>query len=73
MAYIMRIDTMKYKDHKNISRKNWEPGTMDDYMHAINGISRRLRSEREVLWQSSVILFILQPDPKEGIIIYWSL
>lgn len=51
MAYIMRIDTMKYKDHKNISRKNWEPGTMDDYMHAINGISRRLRSEREVLWQ----------------------
>lgn len=37
MVYIMRIDTTKYKDHKNISRKNWEPGTMDDYMHAING------------------------------------
>lgn len=32
MAYIMRIDTTKYKDHKNISRKNWEPGTMDDYI-----------------------------------------
>ena len=33
------------------SKKNWEPGTLNDYMLAINGITRTLHSMREVMWQ----------------------
>lgn len=33
------------------SKKNWEPGTRNDYMLAINGISRTLYNMREVMWQ----------------------
>lgn len=48
--YKMVINTDKYICDK-CSRKNWEPGTRNDYMLAINGITRTLYSMREVIWQ----------------------
>ena len=33
------------------SKKNWEPGTRNDYMLAINGSTRSLHNMREVMWQ----------------------
>lgn len=46
----MRINTDAYKLSR-CSKKNWEPGTRNDYMLAINGIERTLCNLREVLWQ----------------------
>lgn len=48
--YKMRIDTSSYKCAA-CSKENWEPGTRNDYMLAINGITRTLNSMREVMWQ----------------------
>ena len=48
--YKMVINTDEYKCAA-CSRKNWEPGTRNDYMMAINGVTRTLYSLREVLWQ----------------------
>lgn len=48
--YRMTINTDSYKC-KRYSKKNWEPGTRNDYMIAINGIKRTLNSMREVMWQ----------------------
>lgn len=48
--YKMTINTDEYVCGK-CSKKNWEPGTRNDYMLAINGITRTLYSMREVLWQ----------------------
>lgn len=48
--YKMRIDTESYKC-RECSKKNWEAGTRNDYMVAINGITRTLYSIREVVWQ----------------------
>lgn len=48
--YKMIVNTDEYKCAA-CSRKNWEPGTRNDYMLAINGITRTLYSLREVLWQ----------------------
>lgn len=48
--YKMRINTDKYVCGK-CSKKNWEPGTRNDYMIAINGIERTLCNMREVMWQ----------------------
>lgn len=48
--YQMRINTDAYKLSR-CSKKNWEPGTRNDYMLAINGIERTLCNLREVLWQ----------------------
>ena len=48
--YKMIINTDTYKCGR-CSKKNWEPGTRNDYMIAINGITRTLRSMREVMWQ----------------------
>ena len=47
--YKMVINTDKYICDK-CSRKNWEPGTRNDYMIAINGVTRTLYSMREVIW-----------------------
>ena len=47
MAYKVRIDTSKYKDRR-CSQKNWEPGTMNDFMHAINGWSIRENNLQEL-------------------------
>ncbi len=49
-TYKMTIHTDNYKCHR-CSKKNWEPGTKNDYMLAINGITRTLHSIREVMWQ----------------------
>lgn len=49
-VYKMMIHTGAYKP-KRCSKKNWEPGTQNDYMAAINGITRSLHSMREVMWQ----------------------
>ena len=48
--YKMTINTDTYKCRR-CSKKNWEPGTRNDYMIAINGITRTLYSMREVMWQ----------------------
>ena len=48
--YKMTINTDTYKCGR-CSKKNWEPGTRNDYMIAINGITRTLYSMREVMWQ----------------------
>lgn len=48
--YIVTINTDAYK-LKRCSKKNWETGTQNDYMTAINGITRTLHSMREVMWQ----------------------
>ena len=46
----MLINTDNYKCGR-CSTRNWEPGTRNDYMIAINGITRTLHSMREVMWQ----------------------
>ena len=48
--YKMTINTDAYKCGR-CSKQNWEPGTRNDYMIAINGIKRTLNSMREVMWQ----------------------
>lgn len=48
--YRMTIDTTKYKLGA-CDAKNWEPGTRNDYMIAINGRTSVLYSMREVMWQ----------------------
>lgn len=48
--YQMRINTDAYVLQR-CSKRNWEPGTMNDYMLAINGTERTLHNLREVLWQ----------------------
>lgn len=48
--YRMTIDTSKYKLGA-CDKKNWEPGTKNDYMVAINGRTSVLYSMREVMWQ----------------------
>lgn len=50
MKYKIIINTDEYK-HARCSKKNWEPGTRNDYMLAINGITRTLNSMKEVMWQ----------------------
>lgn len=48
--YKMQINTDKYVCGR-CSKVNWEPGTRNDYMLHINGITRTLNSLREVRWQ----------------------
>lgn len=48
--YKMTINTDNYKCGR-CSKKNWEPGTRNDYMITINGITRTLYNMREVMWQ----------------------
>lgn len=48
--YEFSVNTDKYICHR-CSKRNWEPGTVNDYMLAINGIKRTLNSLQEVLWQ----------------------
>lgn len=54
MAYKVRIDTSEYKNMK-CSQKNWEPGTMNDFMRAINGWSIREGNLRELSWRISYL------------------
>lgn len=48
--YKMVINTSMY-DYEPTSKENWEAGTRNDYMSAINGITRTLHSLKEVKWQ----------------------
>nr|WP_024835446.1 hypothetical protein [Clostridium sp. 12(A)] len=48
--YKMIINTDRYVCRR-CSKKNWEPGTRNDYMLAINGVTRMLNSMKEVMWQ----------------------
>ena len=48
--YRFSVNTDKYICNR-CSQRNWEPGTVNDYMLAINGIKRTLNSIQEVLWQ----------------------
>lgn len=51
--YRVKINTDSYKC-KRCSKKNWKPGTMNDYMLAINGITRTIYTKRELIWQSEL-------------------
>ncbi len=48
--YKMLINTDKYECGR-CSKENWEPGTRNDYMLAINGLTKTLHNMREVMWQ----------------------
>ena len=48
--YQMRINTDAYVLQR-CSKRNWEPGTMNDYMVAINGLTRTLKNLKEAMWQ----------------------
>jgi hypothetical protein len=50
MAYRVTINTDNYKCAA-CSKKNWEPGTINDYMIAINGWSTTERNLKEVEWR----------------------
>lgn len=50
MAYKVSINTNSYKDRR-CSEKNWEPGTMNNFMHAINGWSIREGNLRDLKWR----------------------
>lgn len=50
MSYKVTINTEAYKPRR-CSEKNWEPGTMNDYMAAINGWHTTERSLKEVEWR----------------------
>ncbi len=54
MAYKVRIDTSNYKDRR-CSQKNWESGTMNDFMHAIDGWSVRENNLQELKWRINYI------------------
>lgn len=53
MPYKVTINTNAYVCHK-CSKENWEPGTMDDFMIALNGWHTVERSLREVMWRISM-------------------
>jgi predicted transcriptional regulator len=48
--YKISIDTNNYKNLK-CSKKNWENGTVNDYMNALNGWNRKVNDIQEVIWQ----------------------
>jgi hypothetical protein len=50
MPYKVSINTESYKPMR-CSDKNWEAGTINDYMEALNGWSARLKNLKEVRWQ----------------------
>ena len=50
MAYKVIINTNSYKDRR-CSEKNWEPGTMNNFMHSINGWSIREGNLRDLKWR----------------------
>lgn len=50
MPYKVTINTDAYICQK-CSKKNWEPGTMNDFMLALNGWHTTERSLREVYWR----------------------
>lgn len=52
--YQFSVNTDKYICHR-CSKRNWEPGTVNDYMLTINGIKRTLNSLQEVLWQLELL------------------
>ena len=49
-TYKVTINTDEYVCMK-CSKKNWEPGTMNDFMIALNGWHTTERSMREVAWR----------------------
>jgi len=50
MSYQIIINTDNYR-HRPCSKKNWEPGTINDYMLAINGWKTIEKSLKEVAWR----------------------
>ena len=50
MAYKFVVNTNSYKDMA-CSKKNWEKGTVNDFMHAINGWSIRENNLKHVEWR----------------------
>ena len=51
--YRVKINTDSYKC-KRCSKKNWEPGTMNDYMLAIKGITRTVYTKRAQIWKKEL-------------------
>lgn len=50
MKYYTKINTDTYRDHR-ASKNNWEPGTVNDYMHAINGWKTTEDNLKQVEWR----------------------
>lgn len=50
MSYSVTINTGAYKPRR-CSKKNWEPGTLNNYMEALNGWSSVEPTLREVKWR----------------------
>lgn len=71
MPYRVTINTDSYICMK-CSEKNWEPGTMNDFMLALNGWKTTERSLREVLWRLKMFRgndFVLEEwdEQKQGL------
>lgn len=49
MGYRIEVDTSKY-EKRRCSEKNWEPGTMNNYMEAINGWKKTEPSFIRLSW-----------------------
>lgn len=65
--YNVRISTEAYVPRK-ASKKNWEPGTMNDFMAALNGWKSRVTNIKLVRWQIELFLrgsVTYGPDQKE--------
>ena len=50
MPYKISINTEAYKPSR-CSEKNWEHGTVNDFMAALNGWHSRVKNLKEVRWQ----------------------
>lgn len=61
MRYKVTINTDNYKCGE-CSKANWEPGTRNDYMIAINGLTRKLNSIKEVKWQINIFIGFYYPS-----------
>lgn len=54
VRYKVTINTDAYKC-RACSKKNWEPGTMNDYMLALNGWHTTENSIKQVIWRIGML------------------
>lgn len=54
--YKVNINTNSYNPYKRVSKNNWERGTLNDFMEAINNWNTELKNLQEVKWQLEMFL-----------------
>ena len=64
MPYICIIDTSKYKPRR-CSKKNWEPGTRNDFMRALNGWRHEEPDHQSLRWRLMMFQGSAPYDPDE--------